>query len=83
MGYILIGIFATLDVILWTAVVFVLAGPTIASAVYEASFDHFVLRQIWKRLKSGNRPKPVERLSISHALIVLLIGSFREDEDIE
>lgn len=62
---------------------FVIAGPIITSTVYEASFDHFVLRQIWKQFQSGNRPKPVEKLSISHALIVLLTGSFREDENIE
>lgn len=83
MGYLLIGIFATLDVIAWTIVVFVLAGPIIASAVYEASFDHFVLRQVWKQFKSGSRPTPGERLSISHALIVLLIGSFHQEDAIE
>jgi hypothetical protein len=77
---VLTGISAILDAILWIIVVFVLAGPIIASAIYEALFDHFVLVRVQNQI--DDKSWPIEHLLISHALVALLIGSFRQTQGI-
>jgi hypothetical protein len=73
-GVILAGLSAILDATLWSITVFVLAGPLIASSAYEMAFDHYVLRKIHRRALNDQS----DPLSNSYALVVLLIGSFRQ-----
>jgi hypothetical protein len=71
-GCIIIVVYAVIEALLWTVVVFVLAGPLIVSGIYEAAFDHFVLR----RIQSTEKKDQARTLSTTYGLAGLLIGTF-------
>lgn len=71
----LASLLATLDTLVWLAVVFSVAGPLIASGAYEALLDVRILDFLEKRI-DGNFLTARER---AHMLLVILVGNLDHD----
>ncbi|KAI1380464.1 hypothetical protein F4677DRAFT_406944 [Hypoxylon crocopeplum] len=71
----LASLIVTLDIIIWTCVVFSVAGPMITSGIYEALLDARALTYLESRITENTLTVQQN----AHALLSILIGNLDDD----